>query len=354
MEEWQNIYRDSLHNFDDLKIYFKSKGIEVDQQLQEFPIKLPLRINKYYLNLIQSYNDPIWKQCVPDPKELTDTVCCDDPLGEELHSPTPNLVHKYPDRALLLVTNQCAVYCRFCTRNRMVGTYKLSVTDESLKRCYDYLRNTPAVREVLISGGDPLLLSDDRINSILKSLSNIPTIDVIRIGSRVPCTLPMRITPKLVSILKQYHPLYINTHFNHPAELTAEATKACSMLADGGIPLGCQTVLLKGVNDDSQTLKQLFLGLLKMRVKPYYLFQADLTKGTDHLRTRTTDGIQIMKELYGFVSGMAIPKYALDAPGGKGKIPLSPDYIKKYDSDKLVIENYLGEQAEYPEVIDYL
>lgn len=354
MEEWQKIYKDSLNNFDELKIYFKLKGIEVDNHLTEFPVKLPLRINKYYLDLIQSYKDPIWRQCIPDSLELTDNVCIEDPLGEEQHSPTPNLVHKYPDRALLLVTNQCGVYCRFCTRNRMVGTDKLSVTNENLEKCYEYLRNTPEVREVLISGGDPLLLSDERINDILSNLRKISTIEVIRIGSRVPCTLPMRITPKLVSILKQYHPLYINTHFNHPRELTLEASIACEMLADGGIPLGCQTVLLKGVNDNSETLKQLFLGLLKMRVKPYYLFQTDLTKGTDHFRTRTTDGIKIMKELYGFISGMAIPRFALDAPGGKGKIPLSPEYIKQYETDKLIFKNYLGELTEYPEVIDYL
>lgn len=354
MEEWQKIYRESINNFDDLADFFNSKGIAIDNKFFKFPVKLPLRINKYYLDLVQSYNDPIWKQCVPESKELEDNICLEDPLGEEQHSPTPHLVHKYPDRALLLVTNQCSVYCRFCTRNRMVGTSKLSVTDESLKKCYEYLRNTPTVREVLISGGDPLLLSDEKINNILKTLKSISSIEIIRIGSRVPCTLPMRITPKLVKILKEYHPLYINTHFNHPRELTDESYQACTLLADAGIPLGCQTVLLKGINDNSETLKQLFLGLLKMRVKPYYLFQADLTKGTDHLRTKTSVGIQIMKELYGFVSGMAIPRYALDAPGGKGKIPLSPEYIKKYDSSKSIFENYLGEQFEYPEAIDYL
>lgn len=353
MENWQKILQESITTFEQLKAFLDSKNIVNNALRNNFLPDFPMRINPYFLDLIENEDDAIWKQCIPDAQELTDHVCLQDPLGEESHSPVPSLVHKYPDRALLLVTNQCSVYCRFCTRKRMVGTSRMHITDENLDNCYAYLRNTPAIREVLISGGDPLLLTDSKLDSILTKLRSIPTIDIIRIGTRVPSTLPMRITPQLVTILKKHHPLYINTHFNHPRELTAESKKACTMLADGGIPLGCQTVLLKNINDNSQILKELFLGLLKIRVKPYYLFQADLTRGTNHFRTSTISGIEIMRSLYGHISGMAIPRFALDAPGGKGKIPLSPDYIRQRGKT-LIFENYLGELCEYPEIIDPL
>ncbi|CAG36933.1 KamA family radical SAM protein [Desulfotalea psychrophila] len=353
MNNWKNILQESITSPSQLHL-FKKKHQNLNETISNKVIPdFPMRINSYFLSLIEEVGDPIWKQCIPDPREEEDFICMEDPLGEEALSPVPNLVHKYPDRALLLVTNQCAVYCRFCTRKRMVGTERMHITEENLQACYDYLRRTPAIREVLISGGDPLLLADDKIDHILSELQSIPSIDVIRIGSRVPCTLPMRITPELVAILRKYHPLYINTHFNHPRELTPEAKKACALLADGGIPLGCQTVLLKGVNDNAQTLKELFLGLLKMRVKPYYLFQADLTRGTNHFRTTTKTGIDIMRQLYGHISGMAIPRLALDAPGGKGKIPLSPNYIKE-SGENLIFENYLGEICSYPEAVDPL
>jgi lysine 2,3-aminomutase len=224
----------------------------------------------------------------------------------------------------------------------------MGVTEKSIENGISYIRKNRQIREVLISGGDPLLLSDKKLDSILSRLHSIPHLEVIRIGSRVPCTLPMRITKELVSILKRYHPLYINTHFNHPHELTPEAATACSLLADGGIPLGCQTVLLKGINDDAKTLKNLFLGLLRMRVRPYYLFQGDLTKGTNHFRTHTSSGIKIMRQLIGTISGMAIPTLALDAPGGKGKIPLTPRYITSKGAN-LSFKNYCGEQCTYPE-----
>lgn len=271
-----------------------------------------------------------------------------DPLAEEDLSPVTNLVHKYPDRVLFLVSNQCAMYCRFCTRKRKVGTGRMPVDDTTLTSGYDYLRRHPEVREVLLSGGDPLLLPDEKISEILSTLRTIPSIQVIRIGTRVPSVLPMRITKNLVEILKSHHPLYINTHFNHPLEITEESALACGMLADAGIPLGCQTVLLKGVNDDAETMKELLLGLIRIRVRPYYLFQADLTRGTDHFRTTTETGISIMRQLYGHISGMAIPTLALDAPGGKGKIPLTPQYILE-KGNNLRFENYLGEICTYPE-----
>lgn len=280
--------------------------------------------------------------------ELRDEVCIGDPLAEEELSPVPNLVHKYPDRVLFLVSSQCAMYCRFCTRKRKVGTARMRITPESLTAGCNYLRHHPEVKEVLLSGGDPLLLADEEIGAILDSLRAIPSLEIIRIGTRIPSVLPMRITERLVAILKAHHPLYINTHFNHPIEITPEAAAACTRLADAGIPLGCQTVLLKGVNDSPAVLKQLFRMLLRIRVKPYYLFQADLTRGTDHFRTTTECGIAIMRSLYGHLSGMAVPTYALDAPGGKGKIPLTPRYILGRGKD-LVFENYLGEVCTYPE-----
>jgi len=347
MNTWQSILQDSITTNEDLKKHLGCDNPAIRDVLYHYP----LRINPYFLDLIKTGGEPLRLQAVPDPRELTDTVCQADPLAEERLSAAPNLVHKYPDRALLLVYGQCGVYCRFCTRKRMVGSQRMVITASALRQAYAYLRDNPQIREVLISGGDPLLLADEVIGEILSQLRAIPSIEVIRIGTRVPSTLPMRITPALVDILKKHHPLYINTHFNHPLELTDEAHRACAMLADGGIPLGCQTVLLKGVNDSADTLKQLFTGLLKIRVKPYYLFQADLTRGTDHLRTHSSTGIALMRQLYGHVSGMAIPTLALDAPNGKGKIPLTPQYILE-QGENLVFTNYLGETCTYPEAGD--
>ena len=347
MEPWQIILQNSITTLDGLQEHLDCDSNALPDVIANFP----MRINPYFLKLIQHPGDPLWKQAVPDLAEISDGICEDDPLDEENLSPVPNLVHKYPDRVLFLVSNQCAMYCRFCTRKRKVGTDKMKISAETLQAGYDYLRQHPGIREVLISGGDPFLLPDHQIADILKNLRAIPSIEVIRIGTRVPSVLPMRITKNLVSILKAAHPLYINTHFNHPNEITAESSLACTMLADAGIPMGCQTVLLKGINDDVHTLKKLFLGLLRIRVKPYYLFQADLTRGTNHLRTSTESGIAIMRQLYGHISGMAIPTYALDGPKGKGKIPLTPQYILER-GDTLIFENYKGEVCTYPEAGD--
>ncbi len=350
MEPWKDILGNSLTSLEELSRYITLDANTAD--LQKVVDRYPMRINPYYLNLIREAGDPILRQAVPHIDELLDTVCIEDPLAEENLSPVSNLVHKYPDRVLFLVTNQCAMYCRFCTRKRKVGKPCMAITPEAIQERIAYLEATPSVREVLISGGDPLLLDDDILDTLLHRISSVPHIEVIRIGSRVPCTLPMRITPNLVKVLKKYHPLYLNTHFNHPAELTAQAHKACEMLADAGIPLACQTVLLKNVNDDSKTLRQLFCGLLKMRVKPYYLFQGDLTMGTNHFRTHVSAGIDIMRDLIGHISGMAIPTFALDAPGGKGKIPLTPQYIIEHGKN-ITFNNYKSEKCYYPEIIDY-
>lgn len=344
MTHWKETLQDSVTKPATLARHFDFDHTVLDNACARFP----MRINRYFFDLIRGVNDPIWKQAVPDSLEMEDTVCIPDPLGEERLSPVPAIVHKYPDRVLLFIASECAMYCRFCTRKRMVASSAMCVDEKSIEEGIEYIQKTHSVREVLLSGGDPLLLSDKKLDSILGRLHAIPHLEVIRIGSRVPCTLPMRITKSLTGILEKYHPLYINTHFNHPRELTAEAAEACSHLAGAGIPLGCQTVLLKGINDNAQTLKKLFTGLLKIRVKPYYLFQGDLTLGTNHFRTHSSCGIDIMKQLIGSVSGMAIPTLALDAPGGKGKIPLTPDYIIS-SGENLTFRNYCGEICTYPE-----
>jgi lysine 2,3-aminomutase len=342
MEHWQILLQESITQPVQLQ---PVSGI-TPEPLLKVTKTYPMRINPYYLGLIKQPGDPIWRQAVPDVLELDDTVCMKDPLNEENLSPVPNLVHKYPDRALFLVHNQCAVYCRFCTRKRKVGTRDMHVSLKTIDAGLDYLRNTPAVRDVLVSGGDPLLLEDDKLDYILSSLRTIPHIAIIRIGSRAPCTLPMRVTEKLASIIKRYHPVYINTHFNHPTEITQEASIACNRLADAGIPLGSQTVLLKGVNDDTEIIKQLMYKLLQIRVKPYYLFQTDMTKGTNHFRTPIEKGIEIMRSMIGHISGMAVPTFAVDAPGGGGKIPLLPDYVQQVGK-QLIFQNYCGETCTY-------
>jgi lysine 2,3-aminomutase len=312
--------------------------------------RYPLRISTYYLELIKQHGRPLWKQAVPDLQELTDTVGLTDPLDEENLSPVPCLVHKYPDRALFLVSSECAMYCRFCTRKRKVGKPEMVINDATIAAGLEYLRRTPAISDVLVSGGDPLMLTVQRLEQILKSLRAIPSIATIRIGTRIPCTLPMRVTAELAAMLKKYHPLYINTHFNHPAEITPEAELACARLADAGIPLGCQTVLLRGVNDSPEIIRELLYRLIRIRVKPYYLFQADLTKGTSHFRTTVDTGLAIMRQLIGHVSGIAVPTYALDAPGGGGKIPLTPDYLI-HRGATLDFSTYQGDLCSYPNQI---
>ena len=311
----------------------------------------PLRVSRYYLDLLKQVGAPLWRQAVPDPRELDDQTGLEDPLAEEDLSPVPGLVHKYPDRALFLVSHECAMYCRFCTRKRLVGKPRMVITDATIAAGLAYLRRTPAISDVLLSGGDPLMLTDQRLQSILDALRAIPSIATIRIGTRIPCTLPERVTPELATMLKRYHPLYINTHFNHPAEITAEAALACERLADAGIPLGCQSVLLRGVNDNAETIRQLMRALLKIRVRPYALYQADLTRGTSHFRTTIDTGLAIMRQLIGHTSGLAVPTYALDAPGGGGKIPLTPAYVEHLGST-LEFKDYLSQHRSYPNEID--
>ncbi len=343
MTSWQEELKNSITDPVDLAAH-----LDVDPEpLCRVARIYPMRIPPYYLQLIQEHGLPLFRQAVPDLRELDDPDGMVDPLGEEDLSPVPNLVHKYPDRALLLVSGRCAMYCRFCTRKRKVGRPEMRIRPAAVEEALQYLRDTPAIREVLLSGGDPLLLEDAELEDILHRLRGIGSIEVIRIGTRVPCTLPMRITGRLATMLCRYHPLYVNTHFNHPAEITSQAARACGLLADSGIPLACQTVLLRGVNDDPETIRDLMLGLLRIRVRPYYLFQGDLTRGTSHFRTTIDQGRQIMRSLIGHISGMAVPTYALDAPGGGGKIPLMPDYIESMDSE-VRFSTFRNRPAVYP------
>lgn len=346
MEKWQKLLSESVTTPGQLAEKCKELGVK-PAELKKITEVYPMRINPYYLGLIKKKGDPIWKQCIPDEREIEDKSS-PDPLHEEKDSKTSCIVHRYPDRVLLLVSNQCAMYCRFCTRKRKVGRPEMAITDATIRAGLEYLEKNTQVREVLLSGGDPLLLDDTYLEKILRSLRKIHSIEVIRIGTRVPCTLPMRITAKLAAMLRRYHPLYINTHFNHPVEITPQAAAACAMLADAGIPLGCQTVLLKHINDDPETIRELMTKLLSIRVRPYYLFQADLSRGTNHFRTPIEEGLKIMRRLIGHVSGLAVPTFALDAPGGGGKIPLTPDYLLSLDENCLYFNNYNGLPCCYP------
>ena len=274
----------------------------------------------------------------------------DDPLGEEHQSPVNGLVHRYPDRVLLLLTDFCSTYCRYCTRSRVVGHGTIHPNRSRLEKAIDYIKNTTSVRDVLISGGDPLTMSDERLEWLLQQLRPISHLDIIRIGTKVPAVLPQRITPKLVRMLKKYHPLWMSLHFIHPEECTPEAYRACDMLANAGIPLGSQTVLLKGINDSAATMRDLMHHLLKMRVRPYYLYQCDPISGSGHFRTTVEKGLEIIRGLRGFTSGYAVPTYVIDAPGGGGKIPLMPDYNAGRKGDFLLIKNYENRIFRYPDI----
>lgn len=345
MELWQKMIRDSIHSVDQLVEKFKLDR-RVAERLDKF---FQARINPYYLSLIRYPGDPIWLQCVPDETELNDIDAPEDPLGEDSMSPVPNITHRYPDRVLFLTTSQCGMYCRFCTRKRKVGD-STKISMRGLEAAFKYIEEHKEIRDVILSGGDPLMLTDAMLEKILQRLRQIPHVEIIRLGTRMPVVLPHRITPKLVRMLKKYHPIYVNTHFNHPWEITPESKRACELLADAGIPIGNQTVLMKGVNDDPEIIKELFRKLLLMRVRPYYLYQADLTKGANHFRTPVKVGLEIMDKLRGHTSGLAVPYYVIDAPGGGGKIPLLPQYILYQDDEKLILRNYKYETFVYPDV----
>jgi len=314
---------------------------------------LPVGITPYYASLLEPGNPaqglrrtvvPVLAEARRSPGEA------DDPLGEDGHSPVPGLVHRYPDRVLLLVTNFCSVYCRYCTRARMVGSPgERSIRKHDLERAIEYIAANTAIRDVLLSGGDPLSLDDERLEWILARLRRIPHLQFIRIGSKQPVVQPQRVTPALARILKRYHPLWMSLHFTHPDELTPEVAEACARLADAGIPLGSQTVLLKGINDDIATMTALVQGLLCIRVRPYYLYQCDPISGSAHFRTSVKKGIEIIRGLRGHTTGYAVPTYVIDAPNGGGKIPVSPDYVIGRNGDDLLLTNYANGSYRYPD-----
>tara|TARA_B100001123_G_scaffold366078_1_gene425496 strand:- start:236 stop:1462 length:1227 start_codon:yes stop_codon:yes gene_type:complete len=317
--------------------------------------KLAMAITPHFFNLIdaEDLECPIRRQMLPSIEETyTAPWEMDDPCGEDGHSPVPGLVHRYPDRVLFLVTDRCAAYCRYCTRSRLVSNALGYDFRPNFKEQIDYIRRTPAVRDVLLSGGDALLLSDDKLRHLLTELRNIPHVEFIRIGSRIPIFLPQRITPELCTMLKEFHPLFISVHANHPRELTTEVRDGLSLLADAGIPLGNQSVLLKGVNDDTTVMKALIQKLLMCRVRPLYLYQCDLINGSSHLRTSVRRGLEIMEQLRGHTTGYAVPQYVIDAPGGGGKVPIAPNYVLSHNADRVVIRNFEGKVFEYPEAAD--
>ncbi len=314
--------------------------------------KLALAVTPHYFNLIERDNPdcPIRRQVIPRIEEGYDSPYdMADPCGEDASMPVPGLVHRYPDRVLFLVTDRCASYCRYCTRSRVVSGVGEQELHTDFEEAFSYLQKNTQIRDVLLSGGDALLLSDDKLEGILKRLRAIPHIEFLRIGTRVPIFLPQRITPELCAMLKKYHPLWMSVHVNHPRELTAEVRDALGRLADSGIPLGNQSVLLSGVNDDAGTMKELVHKLLQCRVRPYYLYQCDLILGSSHLRTSVSKGIEIIEALRGFTSGYAVPQFVIDAPGGGGKVPVNPGYVLFHDKDKVVLRNFEGRVFEYPE-----
>ncbi len=356
--DWKWQLKNSISNIDQFE---KLTGITFNanekSQLEKTLEKFPLSITPYYASLISTenyQNDPVFKQSFANVHELhvLDTDLAD-PLSEDKDSPEEGITHRYPDRVLFHVSNVCAMYCRHCTRKRKVGDIDFIPSKEQLQKGIEYIKNTPQVRDVLLSGGDPLMLPDSKIDWLLSELTAIPHVEVVRIGTRMPVVLPYRITDELVQILKKYQPLWINTHFNHPREMTASAKEAVRKLADGGFPVGNQTVLLADVNDCPRIMKKLVHKLVQNRVRPYYLYQCDLSEGLSHFRTPVGKGIEIMESLIGHTSGFSIPTYVIDAPGGGGKIPVMPNYIISWSTHKVVLRNYEGVITTYKEPDHY-
>ncbi len=348
--DWKWQLRNRLTTLDDLERYL---DLTLDERAGALHAnkKLALAITPYFFNLIDpsDQNDPIRQQVIPKkgetavaPEELLD------PVGEEGTSPVPGIVHRYPDRVLFLVTDRCAAYCRYCTRSRLVSNAQDYNFHPEYESGLEYIRQHPEVRDVLLSGGDPLLLSDKKLDHILGELRKIPHVEFIRIGSRIPVFLPQRITPELCEIFKKHGPIWMSIHVNHPTECTQTLKDACERLAYAGVPLGNQSVLLRGVNDSAETMKALVHRLLMMRVRPYYLYQCDLITGSAHLRTDPRKGIEIIQALRGHTTGYAIPQFVIDAPGGGGKVPINPDYIKEITEDAIVMRNFQGEEYSYP------
>lgn len=350
--EWNDWTWHMKHGIRDIETLEKVVALtEVErEQIQQCLGKFTMEITPYYAALMDpgDPNCPVRMQSVPRIAEMHDDPSdMSDPLHEDVDSPVPGLTHRYPDRVLLLVTNICAMNCRHCTRRRLVGDEDVDMPEDNVAAAIDYIRDTPTVRDVLLSGGDPLVLTDDRLRSILRRLREIPHVEIIRIGTRMPVVLPQRITDGLVNMLKQFDPLWVNVHFNHPKEITAEAKAACAKLADAGIPLGNQSVLLRGVNDDPVVMKKLVHKLMTVRVRPYYIYQCDLSLGISHFRTSVAKGIEIIESLRGHTTGLAVPTFVVDAPGGGGKIPVMPNYLISMAEGTAVLRNYEGVITTY-------
>ena len=338
--------RHSLRSLADLERRFKLTPAE-RRAMGNLAGRPPVAITPYYADLV-ARSRALRKTMVPAPAEFWRAPGeFEDSLGEDGHSPVPGLVHTYPDKVLFLVTDRCAAYCRYCTRSRLVGSGALKSSEAAWARAVAYIRRTPAIRDVLISGGEPLMLSDGRLEGLLRRLRAIRHVELIRISTKVPAVLPQRITPALARMLRKYHPLWLSVHFIHPDELTPEAGRACARLADAGIPMCSQTVLLKGVNDKPAVMKKLMLGLLRFRVKPYYLHQCDAVAGCSHFRTPVEKGIELVRGLHGFTTGYAVPTLMIDAPGGGGKVPVSPDYVAGREGAEWQLRNYRGKVFRY-------
>ncbi len=360
-EKWKDWKWQLRHAVKDINTFEKLLGVkfgaEERKDLEETLDKFPLSVPPYYISLIDTKdfrNDPVFKQAFPASQELINTDYeMDDPLAEDKDSPVPGITHRYPDRVLFTISNLCSMYCRHCTRKRKVGDVDYIPNRGMIKMGIKYIKDTPQVRDVLLSGGDPFMLSDEYLDWILGEIRAIPHVEVIRIGTRMPVVLPYRVTEGLVNVLKKHHPVWVNTHFNHPREISSSSKAALAMLADAGIPLGNQSVLLAGVNDCPRIMKSLVHKLVQNRVRPYYLYQCDLSEGLSHFRTPVGKGIEIIESLIGHTSGFAVPTYVIDAPGGGGKIPVMPNYLISWSTHKVVLRNYEGVITTYKEPESY-
>ena len=353
MSDWQKSVHQGVDSLAKLHAYVAGRfGAEVADReidvnaLQPAFDNFQMRITPAALDLIQEPGDAMWNQYVPTMQELDIVDGVIDSLDEDGDSPVPNITHRYPDRALFLVSPVCATYCRFCTRRRKVGDPE-KIPLNQYDSAFDYIAAHPEVRDVILSGGDPMMLSDRRLEYIFQRLRAIPHVEIIRIGSRITSHLPERITPEFCEMVRKYHPIYMNTHFDHPSELTPPAVAALGRLADAGVPLGCQTVLLRGVNDDPVIMKELMQKLMKARVRPYYIYMADQGAGGEHFRTTVEKGLEIIKALRGWTSGLAVPHFVIDAPGGGGKVPLLPEYVEEINEDEVIFRNYEGKRFVY-------
>ena len=353
--DWKWQVKNRIETLEDLKKYVKLTA-EEEEGVRKTLSTLRMAITPYYLSLIDPNDphDPVRRQCIPTALE-THQAAADllDPLHEDEDSPTPGLTHRYPDRVLFLITDMCSMYCRHCTRRRFAGQTDNECGPDRIEKALEYIEKTESVRDVLLSGGDALMVSDKKLEYIISRLRQIPHVEIVRLGTRTPVVCPQRITPELCDMLKKYHPVWINTHFNHPNEVTVESRRACEMLANAGIPLGNQSVLLRGVNDCVHVMKNLVHELVKMRVRPYYIYQCDLSMGLEHFRTPVSKGIEIIEGLRGHTSGFCIPTFVVDAPGGGGKTPVMPQYVISQAPGKVVLRNFEGVITTYTEPTEY-